>query len=156
MHERDVTFLEVALRATTATPGPSEAAVPRGENIAASQRASAERTRAPRGHAAPIVATALAVALAGAGLGAYLAADAAHANGVRDCAEVTNSSPDACDSLKSPVRAWDWTATGAWAGAAITAAVAALLWTRPDRQPAPAALGALVLGPGTVGAVGSF
>jgi len=156
MHERDVTFLEVGLRPTAVTPGPTETTGPVGRGLAASRSDPPERSAAAHGHTVPIIATALAVALAGAGIGAYLAADAAHADGVRDCAEVASSSPDACDSLKNSVRVWDWTATGAWAGAVATAAIAAALWARPTREPAPTALGWLVLGPGTVGAAGTF
>jgi hypothetical protein len=100
-----------------------------------------------------ILTTTIAVALAGAGVGAFLAADAQHASAVSDCA--TETSPDSCDPKKSAVRAWDFAAAGAWIGAAAVGTVAVLLWLKPARAPA-APTARIVVGPGVLSVGGRF
>ena len=46
------------------------------------------------------------------------------------CAQVASLAPDACESQKNEVRAWDWVAVGAWAGAAGAGTIAILSLTR--------------------------
>jgi len=148
MHERDATFLDVVLQPVT----PNSAGV---GTAAQGPLGPASSPNEPT-LTAPIVATALAVAFAGAGVAAYFAADGAHTDAVRDCANNESPADDACDSLKSPVRTWDWVAAGAWTGATVSAVIAAFLWARPSREDVPRGLTHVVLGPGSVGAVGSF
>jgi hypothetical protein len=103
----------------------------------------------------PILTTALAVALVGAGVGAYLAADDAHTTAVASCAGVVSSSANACDALKSPVHTWDWVAGAAWAAAAVSATVSVVLWThKPGVAPSPSAR--LIIGPGSLTTQWSF
>jgi hypothetical protein len=61
-----------------------------------------------------------------------------------------------CDSLKETVRAWDWTALGAWGGAAGTAGLAAFLWSRRSTDAAARYRARVVLGPGSLGVAGTF
>jgi hypothetical protein len=153
LNERDVTFLDVVLQPATA-PESATSRSPGGNAALAS-------TPPPAGPAgpnlvAPIVMSAAAIALAGAGLGAYLAAGSAHDNAVDQCKTSYTFAPGACDSLKQPVRSWDWVAAGAWAGAAVTASVAVVLWVQKSSGPARGGSGQLVFGPGSIGAFGSF
>jgi hypothetical protein len=93
--------------------------------------------------------TAGAVGLAAGGVAAYVAAGAAHDEAMRSCARVTAPSPAACDAYRVPVRAWDWTALGGWAGAAATATWATITWTR-------GAPGRMLIGAGSVRVEGAF
>ena len=81
----------------------------------------------------------------------------AHDDAVLGCARVTNPLPGACDSAKSYVRRWDWTAAGAWTGAAALATLAVLSWTRPPAAAnAGGASARMVVGPGSLDVEGSF
>ena len=105
-------------------------------------RGDAQKDRAPA-----VLATAAAVVLVGAGLGAYFVADGQQ-SGARDaCAR----SP-ACDDVKSGVRTWDALALSAWIGAGVATAVAIVLWTKPTEK----SRAALMLHPGRVSIEGSF
>ncbi len=99
-----------------------------------------------------IVAATGAGILAGLGIGAFVAAGNAHGDAVRECAERTTS----CASLIETVRTWDWLALGAWGGAAASATLAALLSTRHSSVEAGSGNARIVVGPGSLGVVGSF
>jgi hypothetical protein len=79
------------------------------------------------------------------------------------------TSASACDGTRNAVRALDWTALGAWTGAAAAATVAVIAWTRPRAAPAAPSLAArptrsqdeafaarLRVGPGSFAFEGSF
>jgi hypothetical protein len=111
---------------------------------------------APRRGASPspvsgIVAATGAGVLTGLGIAAYVAAGSAHADGVRECAEMKTP----CASLRQTVRTWDWAAFGAWGGAAASATLAAFLWSRHPAEEGPRGAH-LVVGPGSLGVAGSF
>jgi hypothetical protein len=145
LHEGDTTEVDLRLPepATAAVGGPGQ---PAGVTPETSSR-SATRVGA-------ILATTGAVVLAGAGVGAYLAADAQHANAVSACASQTL--PASCDPQKNAVRAWDFAAAGAWLGAAAVGTVAVLLWLKPARDPAARTVAHIVVGPGVVSVGGRF
>jgi hypothetical protein len=92
-----------------------------------------------------------ALALAGGGFAAYAAADAAREQATRSCAQIASMSAASCDAYRVPVRAWDWTAIGAWAAAGAMATWAAVTWVR-----APGAPARLVVGAGSVQVTGGF
>jgi hypothetical protein len=153
MHERDATALEIPL-AELSTPAPATSlapARPQGETAPASANAGWPPVRV-----GAIVATVAAAALAGGGVGAYLAAGRAHDDAVPSCATVVDRSPGACDAQKNTVHAWDWAAAGAWAGAAISAGLAVYFWTRPARADVAAAQVQLLVGTGSFAIRGSF
>jgi tetratricopeptide (TPR) repeat protein len=77
----------------------------------------ANESAAPHRTAA-IAFTAGAVVLAGAGVGAYLAADKCPATG-------------SCENERSAVRTWDAVALGSWIGAAAAGGIAIYLWLKP-------------------------
>lgn len=77
-----------------------------------------------------IVATATAIALAGGGIAAYLIAGTEHDRDVNTCKITATTLQSACDGLKNRVRAWDFAAAGAWAGALVAGATALVLWTK--------------------------
>jgi hypothetical protein len=72
-----------------------------------------------------------AAVLAGAGALAFAEAGAMRDAGMRSCAQVTSLAPAACDAERAAVRAWDWIAVGAWAGAAGLATLAVVSWSTP-------------------------
>jgi len=152
LNEHDVTFLDVVLQSPAAPTQATSLGTSANSAFTSSPPAS------PPGPnlIAPIVMTAAAVALAGTGIGAYLAADSAHSDAVAECARSFTVSSTACDSLKQPVRTWDWIAAGAWAGAAVGATVAVVLWVQKGGGSTRTASGQLVFGPGSISAVGSF
>jgi hypothetical protein len=148
MRERDATVLDVKLENTVVREpppareqdlSPSQGRVPEGPN---------------RGAAVAFAITALVTA--GVGLGAYIAAGNARSGGETGCAEVVSAAPDACDSKRQPVRAWDWVAAGAWAGAATAGTLAVLSWTRSPRPAAPASSIRVHVGFGSLGVAGDF
>ena len=94
-----------------------------------------------------IVATAASAVLIGVGIGAFVAADGAHADLAAQCPLLTN-----CDDLRNKVRAWDWVALGSWIAAGGVAVVAIVLWAKPS---APTRVG-LELRPGGLAFTGSF
>jgi hypothetical protein len=135
-----------AAAAAPATPssGPSDFAADRGDRTAR----DGNRTGA-------IATTAVAVALAGAGVGAFLMAGSQHANGVKACGGDPDPSPDACDSQKNAVRTWDYAAAISWLGAGAVGTVAVVLWLKPARDGAPRGA-RLTVGPGTFALGTSF
>jgi hypothetical protein len=141
--EGDVTFLRLSL-----TPlAPAGVAFPPPGSEGAQEHG-------PPASAFAIAATAGAGILAGLGVGAYLAAGAAHSDAVRECAQWTQ--PASCDSPKQVVRAWDWIALGAWGGAAGSAALAFLLWSRHVPEEASPSTARVVIGPESLGVAGTF
>ena len=155
MHERDVTVIDLDLPRPPLAAAPMNAPAltesasappspPAGEKLAAT--AGPSRTGA-------VLATSGAAVLAGAGVAAFLAAGSAHTRAVEQCAQITSGAPGACDSQKNDVRTWDFTAAGAWLGAAVVGTIAIILWARPS---SPASAARLFVGPGAVGFGGRF
>jgi hypothetical protein len=101
------------------------------------------------------VAGAGALGLVAGGIGAYLTANGARADAIQRCAQVASLAPDACASQKNEVRAWDWVAVAAWAGAAGAGTIAILSLTR-HRDAASGPLPSVVLGPAAVRLEGTF
>jgi hypothetical protein len=160
LQERDSTSVEVKLEPLDPLPAPP-AVVPMHEPPAPVR----ENGAASRDRTLALITAAGAVGLGAAGLGAYLAASREHTDSVQACAQVVSNLPDACDSRKNTVRAWDWISVGAWTGAAAagTVAVLSLLQLHRDavrrdsvgnRMPSPSAC--VVLGPAAMGVEGTF
>jgi hypothetical protein len=99
--------------------------------------------------------TVAAVVLGGGGVGAFFLADGAHRDGVTACAQKGSTAPDACDSERTAVRAWDYVAGAAWLGATASAIVATALWIRPADDGGRSSA-RLVLGPFALGLAGRF
>ncbi len=156
MRERDVTFLEVALPPAPTAVVPAPGAPPRAveDSPRSEDDAAPHPLKAPP--LAPVLASVGALALAGLGVGAYVAAGRAHDAGVESCAQRFSAAADACQAEKTTVRDWDWTAAGAWAGAAVIATVAVLLWLHAPRAATSAVSAHFAPGPGTLGIGGSF
>lgn len=158
LRERDVMVVDLPL----AEPPPPPPVVPpaatsRPDTSGGSASSPLESTgdsgssRPSRGGA--ILASAGAVVLAGGGIAAFLAAGSAHTRAVSQCAALVSTSPDACDSEKNGVRSWDFTAAGAWLGAAAATTVAIILWARPSTSATSAQL---LFGPGSMILRGGF
>jgi hypothetical protein len=122
--ERDATVLDVAL--TAPAPLPSPLPLPVAPAVGTGPQVPGPSSSPPT---AALATTIGAVALAGGGVAAFLLAGNAQAGGQRDCAAVVSTSAGACDSERTTVRAWDFSAAGMWVGAAGLAAVSVLLWT---------------------------
>jgi hypothetical protein len=164
LHERDVTSIDLRLPeepspAAPSAPTPATAtatATPPEQPLSAASSPVSSEAPPPASHPArtgAFLATAGAVVLAGTGVAAYFLAGSARDAGRTSCARVVSTSPGACDSQKNGVRAWDFTAAGAWVGAAAVGAIAVVLWTRP----APASPSAqLLVGPRSIGLEGRF
>jgi len=155
MRERDTTTIDLQLAEPPPSPAPTPSAPapiaepaptppPLPDTPSASTRLS--RTGA-------ILATGGAVVLLGGGIAAFLAAGGAHTRAVNQCAQTVSPSPGACDPEKNSVRAWDFTAGGAWLGAAAAGTVAVLLWSRPA---SPSSSAQLIVLPGSVVLGGRF
>ncbi len=140
VHEGDATVFRLSLQPLAATES--------SLRTAAGSDVLTHPTHAP---IAAILATAGAAALIGIGVGAYLEAGGAHQDAVRECPGMTS-----CPSLIATVRAWDWTALGAWGAAGSAVTLATLLWTQHGPSPAPTHGARVLLGPGSVGVAGSF
>jgi hypothetical protein len=149
MRERDATALEIAIPPLP-PPGPPPApkAAPRTERVANPRDEAPVRVET-------LAAALVAVAFAGGGLGAYVAAGRAHDHAVSSCAVVTDRSSDPCEAQKNMVRAWDWAAAGGWAGAAIATGFAVYWGTRPARDHGASSL-SWGIGVGSVGVRGTF
>ena len=158
MGERDVTSIDLQLGEPRAPAGaPAAAATPGAGPATATETgpASAPAPQSASGHSSivgPLLTTAGALALAGLGVGAYIAAGNQVTSGQQQCAP--SSTRDPCDSAVSTVRAWDFTAVGAWIGAAALGTVAVVLWIHTSHsQPASTAL---VVGPARIELGGRF
>ncbi|HEY3819732.1 MAG TPA: hypothetical protein VGL81_21335 [Polyangiaceae bacterium] len=148
MHERDVTVVDLQLPRPAPAPVAAAPAQARPVGEPASSPASPPPALPPESSEAPpgpsrtgaVLVTAGALVLGGAGIGAFLAGGSAHTRAVSRCAQIVSTSPSACNSLKNGVRAWDFTAAGAWLGAAAAGTVAVILWARPSSSTASAQL----------------
>jgi hypothetical protein len=109
-----------------------------------------------RSHTVPILAGLGSLALAAAGVVAFVAAGRDLTSGIQTCRQLVTTAPGACDGEKSSVRALDWTAAAAWAGAVAASTIAVVTWrgALADGGPAPSA--SVVAGPGSVGVEGTF
>ncbi|MGH7436668.1 MAG: hypothetical protein ACRENE_13425, partial [Polyangiaceae bacterium] len=105
----------------------------------------------PASRVAAIVQTSAAALLLGAGFGAYAVSSAAQSDAARSCELVTSRSVSACDAYRVPVRAWDWVALGAWAGAGALGTWAVFTWAR-----APGASTRVGVGPAALRLEGAF
>jgi hypothetical protein len=112
---------------------------------------SGSATRARGRPIGPAVALASALVLAGGGVAAYFVAQAESDRAVRDCPEEAT-----CGNFRTAVRAWDWTALGAWAGAALAGTLSIVLWAQPTREPEQRATARLVVGRSSVAFAGTF
>jgi hypothetical protein len=163
LQEGESRMLEVSLAPLASAPTPNPAPPP-------TERTATEAVEMPppspsSNRVAPLIATAISVGLAGAGVAAFLAAGGALDHAHRMCASLPTLAPDACDNLKTPVRAWDFAAGGAWLGALAAGAVAVVLWTKhhptssettiSGTRSAPAHTGVLI-GPAPLGVGGQF
>ncbi len=90
--------------------------------------------------------------LAAGGVLAFVLAGNAVNSGEQQCAGQRGS----CDSEKSTVRAWDFTAAGAWIGAAGVGTLAVLLWMQPQTPEAEGTHATLVVGPTSAAVWGRF
>jgi hypothetical protein len=97
-----------------------------------------------------------AVVLATGGLGAYVAAGSELASGIRSCRQLVTPTPGSCDGDRNTVRALDWTAAGAWLGAAALGTIAVLTWNGARAESAPAPSTSVVFGPTSAGLAGTF
>lgn len=153
LQEGEATSVKVTLELVVATPpttttGASEAPRRPLEGLEGDSRKT--RTLA-------LVETGAAVALVAGGLGAYFAAGGQRDRSIRDCAQIVSQRADACDSEKNGVRAWDWVAAGAWAGAAAAGTLAVLSFERLHRAAPQGNRSAhLFVTPASAGIEGSF
>lgn len=159
VRERDVTAVELELtEPPSPRPAPAPVAAPAAE-VPAAPPPPAETPPAPAGpsRTGALLATAGAVVLAGGGVGAFVAAGDAHTQAVDQCAQTVSTSADACSSQKNGVHVWDWTAAGAWLGAAAVGTLAVVLWTSTGSAPSTSASSAqLFVGPRSVVLGGRF
>jgi tetratricopeptide (TPR) repeat protein len=128
MHERDATVLDVKLERAQ-VPGP----------IVAQDSSSTQGHSQDSNRRLAITYAIASLALAGGGLGAYIAGGSSRSSGISACSQMVSLAANACESQREAVRAWDWVAAGAWAGAAAGATLAVLSWTRssPSASVAP-------------------
>jgi hypothetical protein len=149
VHERETVPVDLLLL----YPYPAEAAPPAPSPPARSAIAQAPPARS---HTVSILAGIGSLALVGAGIAAFVAAGNDLTSGIRACGQLVTTAPGACDGEKSSVRALDWTAAAAWAGAVAAGTIAVVTWrgARADAAPAPST--SVVAGPGSVGVGGTF
>jgi hypothetical protein len=150
VQERDATRIEVKLEPIT-PPLPPTPAIARPES-----RPVVPEVAPPKPRTLTIVAAATAAGLAVGGLGAYLVAGSQHTDAVRACAQMSSTRADACDAQKNGVRAWDWIAVGAWAGAAAAGTLALVSLVRSGRGDAAPAAARVVVGPAAMRLEGWF
>jgi hypothetical protein len=160
LHERDAVTAELTLAVAPAAQPPPSPPVPALPQPA-TPPATSETVPPPlrpessgQAHTAAWLATGGAALLIVGGVGAYALAGSAHDSGRASCAQEVTTAAGACDGKKNAVRTWDFTAAGAWIGAASLGAVAVVFWAQPPAQ-ASASVG-LSLGPGTLGLAGRF
>jgi hypothetical protein len=141
LHEREITVLDVTLppvAKTEAALGPPTLITPTRPAVpspaaqappAPPSPAPAQPSDARRPITAAVATTVGAVLMAGGGVGAFVLAGNAQSSGANQCVTRTTS----CDDLRTPVRAWDAVALGAWIGAAALTTTALVLWTTPAK-----------------------
>jgi len=152
LQERDVTSLELKLGEPAAAPAPAPVAVPVPAPAPAPAPEPAAAPAPPPMRTGAIVATAGAAVLTAGGVLAFVLAGNAVNSGEQQCA----GQHGPCDAEKSTVRAWDFTAAGAWIGAAGVATLAVLLWMQPPTPEAEGTHATLVLGPTSAAVWGRF
>jgi hypothetical protein len=160
LQERDVTSIDLKLGdpvpVPVATPPPPPAWPPASPPAPAAPppgAASPAQTSPPGGtRTGAIIATAGAAVLAGGGVLAFVLAGNAVTSGEQQCAAQRGP----CDTEKNTVRAWDFTAAGAWIGAAAAGTFAVLLWMQPPGSGPETVSARLVFGPASAGVWGRF
>jgi hypothetical protein len=149
--EHDSASIEVRLDPVTPPPRTVPSTTPPASRETSSLAA---QPAAPRDRALALVGTAAAVVLVAGGIGAYAVAGTERSDGVGACAQVLSLRADACDDRKNLVRAWDWVAAGAWAGALAAATLATVSFVRLRHDTEASAR--IVVGPGSVALRGAF
>jgi len=146
LHERETAPVDLLLLYPPATE--PEAAPPPPPPIA----------QAPprRSQPVPILAGLGSLVLAAGGVVAFVAAGRDLTTGIQTCRQLVTTAPGACDGEKSSVRALDWTAAAAWAGAIAAGTIAVVTWRSHLADAGPAASTSVVAGPGSVGVEGTF
>jgi hypothetical protein len=124
VREREVTVLDVTMPTLPDVPVPPPPPP-------APERAPMPPSESSRSLAAPLGTTIGAVLLASGGIGAFVLAGNAQSSGQAQCATRTSGN---CNDLRAPVRDWDSVALGAWAGSAILATAAVVLWATPPAR----------------------
>ena len=109
-----------------------------------------------RSHTVPILAGLGSLVLTAGGVVAFVAAGRDLTSGIQTCRQLVTAAPGACDGEKSSVRALDWTAAAAWAGAVGAGTIAVVTWrgARADTDPAPST--SVVAGPSSIRVEGTF
>jgi hypothetical protein len=148
--EHDAVTVDVVLDdAVSASPPPLTLPA----SSAAPAPAPTDAARGGHAKIGAIAATAGAVVLVGAGVGAFLVAGAKQSDAKDTCATRTTD----CEDLRGPVRTWDTIALGSWIAAGAVGTVAVLLWLAPDPSAPSVKTNARVfLGPGSAGVAGTF
>lgn len=138
VREADVMDLELVLESQPASP-PTPATAPPTHTAAALGVSSASQPSDlaphPRSFALPIALSALSLVFVGAGILAYLNADAKADAAKRACAELIS-----CEGSRSAVRTWDALALGAFGGAALSAGTAVYFFVAAPNQNGRAAV----------------
>jgi hypothetical protein len=163
VQEHDATRVEIKLEPDVLPAKPTPATYAGPPETPEPPPTPRDPSAAGRDRTVALVAGGSAVALGAGGLGAYLVAGRQHDQSMRSCAQVLSAQAGACDSEKNAVRAWDWVAIGAWAGAAAAGTVAVLSLVRLHHEgghgrpaPAPPAYARVVVGPASVDVEGTF
>ncbi len=167
LQERDVTSIdlklgEVPVAAPLATPGPgtttSAPPAPTPALATTTTQAAAPTEPAPAGspggntRTGAILVTSGAVLLAASGALAFELAGNAVTTGEQQCAAQRGP----CDAERNTVRAWDFTAAGAWIGAAAVGTIAVLMWMQPQTSTSEPTHARVFVGPGSAGVWGQF
>ena len=147
LHEREAETSTVRWTDVPALPEGNEGATKPDEHE--TPRPTPERPSSGHVKVGAIVATISSAALLGLGIGAYVAADGAHADLAAQCPALTD-----CGGLRTTVRAWDAVALGAWIASAGVAVLAVVLWATPSKPASSSAR--LELRPGGLTFLGSF
>jgi hypothetical protein len=167
LQERDVTSIDLKLGdvpavAPLATPGPATPPAP--PSAATTTTPTTQPAPTESGMPSPttspgsntrtgaILATSGAVLLAASGVLSFELAGNAVTTGQQQCAAQRGP----CDAEKNTVRAWDFTAAGAWIGAAAVGTVAVLMWMQPQTPSSEPTHARLFLGPTSAGVWGQF
>jgi hypothetical protein len=145
--EREATVVDVVLD-DEVPPTPTAAPRPAPPPETPAPRPPSPARRGGSGRTAAIATTAGAIVMAGAGIGAFVAAGAKQSDGQGACATRTAG----CDDLRGPVRTWDALALGAWIAAGALGTVAVVLWALP----ADGRAASLRVGPEGARVVGTF
>lgn len=107
----------------------------------------------PRSRVPAVLATVGAVAFAGFGVGAFVAADSLATDAKAKCAALVSLPP--CTQSQDSIRLWDGLALGGFIGAGLLAVTSVVLWALPSKK-AHDASAELVVRPGGISIKGSF